>query len=1068
MIQSAAVLRAALFDFVGTSPRLVRTIAKNSLFVGLALLTAFSTLVYADGTGAGFQSSKLPLMLDRPAGLPRSLFPFHSYGADSGLGNLAARRIVQDKVGFLWVGTEDGLYRYDGDRFTRFDSSNGLPSTWITDLLATPEGNLWVCTPRGLAVQQGEQFEVIGSEPSGLPAGPCNAVAQDSLGLIWVAHNDGLYYRRNERFQRIIGFPAGPASAIVSLAGPSNSVFAGARGTVVRIDHYRIQAKYTIDQRSAEIIDSLAADGSGRIWAQSARKLFYLQPGSAEFRHDGTGIPTVSSRGVISTDRGGRLWVPTDEGMSCRTGDRWQHFGTKDGLPTDWTRYIFEDREGSLWIGSLGIHRLAGRGSWMSWTRKEGLPSDTIWDIYRSRHGDLWVATDKGLCLATTNGWRVLPGTEGTVVRRIYEDSKGRFWLGLVPAGILRYDPADHQAYRYESSSGVTGQRVLCITEDGEGQLWAATDGAGLLRYRAARNDFIREMVPGGTPEEAFRYMIRDKKNRLWVTGEHGLLLRSGGKWRRFDHNDGLLQDHVSYITELDSGEFWLSYFEPLGIIRFGLEGDKLKILEHMDKSTGLSSEKVYVLGEDLNNELWVGTGRGIDVISREGVMHFSKRDGVAGDDTDAMAFLVEPNGSVFVGTSSGLSLYRSEADPELIQAPAPVFLSASLGQRILSLSGASIPKFPHEFNTLKVEFAVLSFLHESELEYGVRLKGLETEWHNSRFREARYPGLSPGSYVYEVRSRLGSGPWSRSASLAFEIQPPWWRTWPAIAAWLLLIASASFAAFRWRMKHLRKRTRHLESLICARTIELAMANADLERLSITDPLTGLKNRRFLEFSIVEDLARVRRTLQPMDAEQNGCGEESATISFLVVDIDHFKLVNDRFGHAAGDQVLRQMGAVLSSAVRESDTTVRWGGEEFLIIARNPKRSDPPALAERIRKRLESATFSVIKDQNIRLTCSIGFASWPFFKHAPDALGWEEVLGLADRCLYLAKNSGRNAWIGVKSRREYRGKADSSILNDFRAAESADIFEIQTSASTPVKERPYQLRARHTVETIFN
>ena len=150
--------------------------------------------------------------------------------------------------------------------------------------------------------------------------------------------------------------------------------------------------------------------------------------------------------------------------------------------------------------------------------------------------------------------------------------------------------------------------------------------------------------------------------------------------------------------------------------------------------------------------------------------------------------------------------------------------------------------------------------------------------------------------------ARIGSGPWSQPTSIAFEIQQPWWRTWPAIAAWLILIASAALGGFRWRMKNLRKRTRQLESIteVSAGTVELAMANADLERLSITDPLTGLKDGRLLEFSIAEDLARIRRSFQPLPSDWHSLPEETANISFLVIDIDHFKLINDSLGMPQG------------------------------------------------------------------------------------------------------------------------------------------------------------------------
>jgi diguanylate cyclase (GGDEF)-like protein len=248
-----------------------------------------------------------------------------------------------------------------------------------------------------------------------------------------------------------------------------------------------------------------------------------------------------------------------------------------------------------------------------------------------------------------------------------------------------------------------------------------------------------------------------------------------------------------------------------------------------------------------------------------------------------------------------------------------------------------------------------------------------------------------------------------------------------------------------------------LEKLVSARTNELAIANSDLERLSITDPLTGLKNRRYLEFSIAEDLARARRRFQAIQSDWRNNKEDIANISFLVIDIDHFKLVNDNYGHAAGDRVLRQMGAVLTSVTRESDTTVRWGGEEFLIIARGSKENDAGTLAERIRKKVALTSFSISNEKAIALTCSIGFSSWPFFNFEPEALRWQEILTLADRGLYLAKNNGRNAWIGITARVEYQGDTGIEVLDNLCAAEADGIISIQTSFSTDTKNLQYPI-----------
>jgi diguanylate cyclase (GGDEF)-like protein len=294
------------------------------------------------------------------------------------------------------------------------------------------------------------------------------------------------------------------------------------------------------------------------------------------------------------------------------------------------------------------------------------------------------------------------------------------------------------------------------------------------------------------------------------------------------------------------------------------------------------------------------------------------------------------------------------------------------------------------------------------------------------------------------------------------------WSPWLECISGAIIIAGITLVLFHWQKKRFRKQADQLENLVSARTLELAMANADLERLSVTDPLTGMKNRRFVEFSIVEDLARVRRAYQCVQGAWQSLTEESACIHFLIIDIDHFKEVNDRYGHPAGDQVLRQMGSLCSSMVRESDTIVRWGGEEFLIIARNPKGNDLSIMAERIRKQVASTHFAINNHATISITCSIGFSSWPFFKTDPDAIGWEDVIGIADRGLYMAKRCGRNTWFGIFSHPEYQGKTHLSLLNDLTVAEKQGIIRIQAvvSLNNSIHPHPHQQHAAYPLHAI--
>lgn len=196
-------------------------------------------------------------------------------------------------------------------------------------------------------------------------------------------------------------------------------------------------------------------------------------------------------------------------------------------------------------------------------------------------------------------------------------------------------------------------------------------------------------------------------------------------------------------------------------------------------------------------------------------------------------------------------------------------------------------------------------------------------------------------------------------------------------------------------------------------TIRLQTALEQLRQLSLTDDLTGLWNRRFLHATIPEVVAQVTRAYHVNHSGREETSAAKANLLFIMVDLDHFKRVNDTHGHAAGDQVLAQLSRLLMDCARDMDTVIRWGGEEFLVVARNVFRDDYHLLPERIRKAVASHSFDIGRESPLRLTCSLGAAVFPFLPRWPEGLSWDKVVTLADACLYAAKHSGRNAWVGV-------------------------------------------------------
>jgi diguanylate cyclase (GGDEF)-like protein/PAS domain S-box-containing protein len=193
---------------------------------------------------------------------------------------------------------------------------------------------------------------------------------------------------------------------------------------------------------------------------------------------------------------------------------------------------------------------------------------------------------------------------------------------------------------------------------------------------------------------------------------------------------------------------------------------------------------------------------------------------------------------------------------------------------------------------------------------------------------------------------------------------------------------------------------------------ELAAANRRLEELSFKDPLTQLWNRRYLVDQLPVDIAVVDRAHRDVSENAIERMKQNVDLLFLMVDLDHFKEVNDQHGHKAGDLVLKQVAELLHRVSRDSDMVARVGGEEFLVVARQVARIDSYLLAEKIRAAVEAYPFS-IGTSTIRCTCSIGFSVYPTFLSEVNFFNWEQVVEIADKCLYAAKSNGRNAWVGI-------------------------------------------------------
>jgi diguanylate cyclase (GGDEF)-like protein len=288
------------------------------------------------------------------------------------------------------------------------------------------------------------------------------------------------------------------------------------------------------------------------------------------------------------------------------------------------------------------------------------------------------------------------------------------------------------------------------------------------------------------------------------------------------------------------------------------------------------------------------------------------------------------------------------------------------------------------------------------------RLEGLQPEFTKTDVAEARYSSLPPGNYTFQVTCDSPQLGQAVSGADSFTVAAPWWQRW------LTAIAGAGGVVLLvwgvlWNRYRDRRENERLERAVAERSAELAQANRELQEASVSDPLTGIRNRRFFRSMIEADASQAVRAYRGSEVYSR----DHRDLIFFLVDIDHFKEVNDEYGHDAGDRVLTQIAQRLDGVVRESDFLIRWGGEEFLVVCRSAERSDGALLASRILKSINGAEFDLGNERRLARSCSVGWAAFPWLPPACSNLSVDEVLRLADRGLYLAKQQGRNQAIGL-------------------------------------------------------
>ncbi len=783
--------------------------------------------------------------LDRDKALTQ--YHLDVWGTEQGLPQNTVQVVLQGREGYLWLGTQEGLVRFDGARFTVFDRAGApaLRHNSVVSLLEDRDGTLWAGTHGGglVTVRDGVVSAVPGTEPLGSTS--VWALAQDREGSIWIGTDpDGLFRLRKGRLTRFT----------------------------------------TEDGLTSNLVRTVVEDGAGRLWIGTSGGGITIREGE-RFRPLTTreGLSDDLVRGMtVGPD--GTVWVATSGGgLDSFRGSERRVYTTKDGLPTNQLTALHADHDGTLWIGTWGkgVVRLRdGRFSVLS--SHEGLPNDEIWSITTDREESVWIGTwAAGLARLRDGKFTTYTRREGLAhdnVRAVLAARDGSVWMGTAGGGVSRLK--DGAFTTWSEKDGLSSNLVSALCEDRSGAIWVGTNLAGLNRLKDGRVTVLGEAQ--GLPHHDVRAIVEGPDGALWVGMVGGGLARiADGKVWPFGPADGLTSSRVLTLLFDRSGTLWLGT-AGAGVVRFR-DGR----FTTYGTAQGLASDRVLALWEDEAGALWAGTsGGGLSRLKDGRASTITVRQGLADDlvqtllpdgagnvwmtsnkgvfrvrkaELDAVADgRLQKLSSVLYGTADGMRSAGcaggqqpsgartadgrlwfptlggvSVLDPARIPTnplPPPVVIEE------LVVDGAAVDRtgpvvLPPGREKLEIHYTGLSLLVPEKVRFRVKLDGLDRDFADvGGRRTAYYTNVPPGSYTFRVQAANADGVWNEEgASLSFRLRPRFTQTpWFYVVAGLGLVFAGAAAA-RWRVTALKARERELVGLVARRTESLAAEKARAE-----------------------------------------------------------------------------------------------------------------------------------------------------------------------------------------------------------------------------------------------
>ena len=963
--------------------------------------------------------------------------------------------MLQDRQGFVWLGAlNGGLYRYDGGQVVKFlnDPKNdkSLPGERVNTLFEDKNGALWAGTTHGLARFNPETSDFTRHAASRAPGKHqvIRKIISDGKGGMWLGTWGGLQHfdPATGQFRQYLPKPGSPdsigADSVEALAldarhglwiglYPSGLDYLPAGSTKFR--HFRLDSAANPDPLIAKV-EALQMDERNRLWIGTRRGAYRWTDGSDWETRARVPSPEVRINNFFPARDGGMWAVTMNDGLvRWSAKDEPVAYGYRPNdpysLPTVSFQSVMQDRSGILWVGSYNAGVVVANPGSRGFARiippelpfGNRQPNNTTVAIAPAPNERIWLGGQAGLALLdpatgkVDKYFREQAGQAGAInsntVISLYQQPDGALWAGTIN-GLNRFDPVSG-TFTLIPFAG-TNNSITAIRPGANGKLWIANN-ASVIHFDPAsgahRIYAADKANPNSRRMARTNCVLEDKRGRVWMGSEysHGLdmlELRSGA-FRHFLHDAAdpasMSSNFITALHEDGAGRVWAGTAQGINEIVTAADG---KISFRAYPAAG--ADKIFSVQSDAAGNIWMTTlSTLIELNPTTGkAVRYTAADGLL-DGYRVGAAYAGSDGKLVFGGGGGVITVQPQAVQVDSSAPGVSITDVSVFNRSLTLAPrpegvqlrgpVTAPQelvLSAEHSVFSIEFAALHFADPGKNTYAYQLEGFDRAWvaADASHRRATYTNLDPGKYRFKVKAANDRGHWSESsASLSITVLPPFWKTWwfRLLAGMLAIMLVAT--AYRMRVRSLTRNKRLLEAVITERTAELAESNAKLAALSMTDGLTGLTNRRGFDAGLAAEWARAYRDGTP--------------VSLAMLDVDHFKLYNDEYGHQAGDQCLQAIAhAIGEHARRPADLAARYGGEEFALLTPATSGVFATTIAQAVCDRIAALGLPHAGSSYGKVTVSIGIGSLiPNANNSPELL-----IRLADDALYRAKREGRS------------------------------------------------------------